>query len=174
MDLRKYATGFIKPDHVRDGPLLDRIINVFLSEKTQRPTLELASGNQFTVNNTNCAILNKAWGWRSEDWMNQDLELALGHYHDWKEPVETSSHQPTTAAPERSRRRGRRRPPISMMRFLLTEGARAREAAHKRLSRPHHCLLLLVCVNVRSFVPSPAPSARRARQRPLRNTGRCR
>lgn len=88
MDLRKYATGFIKPDHVRDGPLLDRIINVFLSEKTQRPTLELASGNQFTVNNTNCAILNKAWGWRSEDWMNQDLEFALGHYHDWKEDKE--------------------------------------------------------------------------------------
>jgi hypothetical protein len=88
MDMRKFATGFIKPDDVRDGPLQDRIIGVFESEKFQRPVLELASGNQFTVNNTNCAILNKAWGWNSEDWLDQELEFTLGHYKDWREDKE--------------------------------------------------------------------------------------
>ena len=85
MDMRKYATGFIKTDDVRDGPLQDRIVNVYESEKFQRPVLELASGNQFTVNNTNCAILNRAWGWKSQDWLDQDLEFFLGHYKDWRE-----------------------------------------------------------------------------------------
>src|SRR5262249_30072762 len=85
MDMRKYATGFIKPDDVRDGPLQDRIVNVYESEEFQRPVLELASGNQFIVNNTNCAILNRAWGWKSEDWLEQDLEFLLGHYKDWRE-----------------------------------------------------------------------------------------
>ena len=85
MDMRKYAVGFIKTDDVRDGPLQDRIVNVFESEKLLRPVLELESGNQFTVNNTNTAILNKAWGWKSQDWMNQELEFSLGHYRDWKE-----------------------------------------------------------------------------------------
>src|SRR5262249_44434064 len=84
MDMRKFATGFIKPDLVRDGPLQDQINRVYESQQFQRPVLELASGNQFTLNNTNCAILNKAWGWNSEYWLNQNLEFKLGHYKDWR------------------------------------------------------------------------------------------
>lgn len=84
MDMRKYASGFIKPDDVRDGPRTDKIINVFISEKYNCPVLELESGDQFLVNNTNTKILNKAWGWDSDDWINQIVEFSLGHYKDWR------------------------------------------------------------------------------------------
>jgi hypothetical protein len=84
MDTRKYASTFIKPDDVRDGPRQERIVNVYESEKYGCPVLELDSGDQFSVNATNCKTLNKAYGWNSDDWIGQTIELSLGHYKDWR------------------------------------------------------------------------------------------
>jgi hypothetical protein len=67
MDMRKFGSGFIKPDDVRDGPRLERIINVYESEKYGCPVLEFASGDQFSLNATNTKILSKAWGERRLD-----------------------------------------------------------------------------------------------------------
>jgi hypothetical protein len=89
MDMRKYSTDFIKPDHVRDHPLQAVIINVFISEKTNRPVLDLESGEQFTVNATNSRALCKAFGNDSDGWINQTIELSLGTYRDWS----SASHQ---------------------------------------------------------------------------------
>jgi hypothetical protein len=87
MDMRQYSSGFIKPDNVRDGPLLAHIVNVFISEKFNRPVLELDTGEQFTVNTTNNRVLVKAYGPKSEDWIGHQIKLALGHYKDWtKDP----------------------------------------------------------------------------------------
>jgi hypothetical protein len=61
MDMRKYSSGFIKPDDVRDGPFQAHIINVFISEKYNRPVLELDTGDQFTINATNNRVLCKAY-----------------------------------------------------------------------------------------------------------------
>ena len=83
MDMRKFGSGFIKPDDVRDGPRLERIINVYESEKYGCPVLEFASGDQFSLNATNTKILSKAWGFESDDWIGLELELSLGHYNDW-------------------------------------------------------------------------------------------
>src|SRR5262249_2604176 len=83
MDMRKYSSGFIKPDDVRDGPLQAHIISVFISEKYNRPVLELDTGDQFTVNATNNRVLCKAYGPNSEDWRGHVIEFSLGHYKDW-------------------------------------------------------------------------------------------
>jgi hypothetical protein len=84
MDMRKYGSIFIKPDDVRDGPREERIVNVYESEKYHCPVLDLESGDQFSVNATNTRILNKAYGWESDNWLGQVIELSLGHYKDWR------------------------------------------------------------------------------------------
>jgi hypothetical protein len=83
-DMRQYASKYIKPDNVRDGPIQTRIVNVFESEQYGRPVLELETGSQFTLNETNTNTLIKAWGYNSNDWIGQEIALELGHYQDWK------------------------------------------------------------------------------------------
>jgi hypothetical protein len=85
MDTRKFGTTFIKPDDVRDGPIQDRIINVFVSERYNCAVLELENGYQFSVNQTNNRILAKAYGWESDHWLDQVIEFALGSYKDWND-----------------------------------------------------------------------------------------
>lgn len=82
--MRNYASTFIKPDNVRDGPIQTRIVNVFESAQYGRPVLELETGSQFTLNDGNTTTLIKAWGHNSDDWIGQELELLLGTYKDWK------------------------------------------------------------------------------------------
>jgi hypothetical protein len=84
MDVRKFASKYIKPDHVREGPITTRIISVFESEQYGRPVLELETGSQFTLNDGNTNTLVKAWGYETDGWIEQELELSLGSYRDWK------------------------------------------------------------------------------------------
>lgn len=88
MDMRKYASKYIKPDKVRDGPIQTRIVNVFEDERYERPALELETGSQFSLNEGNNDILTKAWGYDSNDWIGQELELFLGTYKDFREGIE--------------------------------------------------------------------------------------
>ena len=84
MDARKYASTYVKPDNVRDGPIQTRIVNVFKHEQFGRPVLELETGSQFTLNESNTNTLIKAWGHNTDDWIGQELALELGTYKDWK------------------------------------------------------------------------------------------
>jgi hypothetical protein len=89
MDMRKYGTGFIKPDDVRDGPRQETIIAVLVDEKYDRLILELSSGDQFALNKTNTRALAKQYGWESKDLIGKTIELSLGTYKDWNtDPVE--------------------------------------------------------------------------------------
>ena len=90
MDARKYASKYVKPDNVRDGPIQTRIVNVFESEQYGRLTLELETGSQFGLNDGNTNTLIKAWGHDTDTWIGQEIELVLGTYKDWKvdPPVE--------------------------------------------------------------------------------------
>jgi hypothetical protein len=36
IDMRNYASTYVKPDNVRDGPITTRIVNVFESERHGR------------------------------------------------------------------------------------------------------------------------------------------
>jgi hypothetical protein len=84
MDMRQYASTYVKPDNVRDGAIQTRIVNVFEGERYGRPVLELETGSQFTLNESNTAALVKAWGYDSTTWLGQELELLLGTYKDWR------------------------------------------------------------------------------------------
>jgi hypothetical protein len=89
MDMREYASPYIKADDVRDGPIQTRILNVFESEQFKRPVLELEIGSQFTVNEGNTNTLIKAWGHKSEDWIGKEIELFHGTYRDWRDDPPT-------------------------------------------------------------------------------------
>jgi hypothetical protein len=84
MDMRKFSSGFIKPENVRDAPFHGRIVNIYTSEKYDRPVLVFDSGDEFTVNETNNKTLIKAYGFESDNWIGQEIELALGSYSDWR------------------------------------------------------------------------------------------
>jgi hypothetical protein len=88
MDMRKYAAKYIKPDHVRDGPIQTRIVNVF--DGRYGAVLELENGSQFPLNVGNTNTLITAWGTESDDWIEQEVALELGTYKDWNQdpPVE--------------------------------------------------------------------------------------
>jgi hypothetical protein len=62
MDLRQYASTFVKPDNVRDGPIQTRIVNVFESERYGRPVLELETGSQFMLNEGNVKCFDSGLG----------------------------------------------------------------------------------------------------------------
>jgi hypothetical protein len=84
MDTKKYGSGFIKPDDVRDGPRQERIIAVVENKKFDCLQLELESGDTFSLNMTTTRVLQKAYGFESDDWRDHVIELSLGYYKDRK------------------------------------------------------------------------------------------
>jgi len=102
MDLRSYAPKRIRPDQVRDGPIRSRIIRVFEDDKYSRPVLELENGSEFLLNEGNNTTLMKAWGYDSDHFIGQELELFLDFYKDWKsdppEQKETVKARPISPA----------------------------------------------------------------------------
>jgi hypothetical protein len=89
MDARKFASKYVKPDTVREGPIQTRIISIFESERFARPVLELETGSQFMLNETNVNILSKAWGHETDAWIGLELQLELGTYKDWNDDPPT-------------------------------------------------------------------------------------
>jgi hypothetical protein len=88
VDARKYASKFVKPDNVRDGPIQTRIVNVYEEERYGRLMLELENGSQFTLNDGNTNTLIKAWGHDTDGWIGQELALELGTRMDWNSKPE--------------------------------------------------------------------------------------
>jgi hypothetical protein len=84
MDARKYASKYVKPDNVRDGPIQTRVVNVFEHERYSQLVLELETGSQFTLNDGNTNVLIKAWGADTDNWIGLELALELGFYKDWR------------------------------------------------------------------------------------------
>jgi len=84
MDARKFASKYVKPDQVRDGPIRTRIVNVFEDDRFGRLTLELETGSQFGLNESNANVLIKAWGHDTDNWIGQELALELGTYKDFR------------------------------------------------------------------------------------------
>jgi hypothetical protein len=83
MDMRKYGAGFVRPEDVRDGPRQEKIVNVFISEKFKCPVLDFESGDQLSLNMTNTRAMNRAYTTESDNWLEQEVELSLGHYTDY-------------------------------------------------------------------------------------------
>jgi hypothetical protein len=75
---------------LRDGPRVEKIVKISERE-TERYTcgvLEFESGDSVYLWNNQARILNKAWGYDSAGWLDQQLELSLGHYTDKKTDTE--------------------------------------------------------------------------------------
>ena len=82
VDMRKYTSGLITPDEVRDGPIEARIVSVYISEKHNVPVLELDTGDQFFAWPSNGKKLARAYGYNSDDWIGHLIRLELGTYTD--------------------------------------------------------------------------------------------
>jgi hypothetical protein len=78
MDMRKFSSGrFYRLDDVRDGPVTEVIATVKLG-KWDRPDLAFESGSLLSVNSTNNAVLVRAYGANSDDWIEKEIELFQG------------------------------------------------------------------------------------------------
>ena len=75
MDARKYASKYIKPDHVRDGPI--RHDRQCVRRRALRPPRCSNSkpARSFALNDGNTNTLIKAWGHNTDDWIGQEIEL---------------------------------------------------------------------------------------------------
>jgi hypothetical protein len=82
VDVRKYTSGLITPDEVRDGPIETKIVGVYISEKHDVPVLELETGDQFFAWPGNGRKLARAYGDNSDDWIGHQIRLELGTYTD--------------------------------------------------------------------------------------------
>jgi hypothetical protein len=78
MDMRKYGGGgFIKVEHVRNGPL-DAQIAAIKQGKYDKPDLVFESGQILSLNVTNTAILLQAYGPESASWIGKEVRLKVG------------------------------------------------------------------------------------------------
>lgn len=84
MDMRKYSAGVIMPENLSEEPRVEKIINIFEHEKHACAVLEFENGDQLYLWPNLARVLNKAWGYNSENWLQQEVELSLGHYLDKK------------------------------------------------------------------------------------------
>jgi hypothetical protein len=88
MDMSKYSGGnFIKVTDVQDGPIQEQIAVVKLG-KWDKPNLVFESGSMLSVNSTNNAVLMKAYGKNSDDWLGKAVELYLGQIEFQNQPQE--------------------------------------------------------------------------------------
>jgi hypothetical protein len=90
-DMRKFTSGFITPDDVRNAPIEAVIINVFISEKFGVPVLELDNGDQYTCWNKEGRKLIRAYGVNDEDWKGHKVRLELGPTYNDKNGVTKES-----------------------------------------------------------------------------------
>lgn len=107
MDIGQFASSWVKPDDVRDGPIVTRIVTVLMNDKLNRPMLELETGNQFTLFERNVDALIRAWGRNTEEWHGYQVELSLETYPvknkdgstEEKEGVKIRAVSPRKASP---------------------------------------------------------------------------
>jgi hypothetical protein len=79
-DMRKYASGLLRPEDLHDGPRQEKIINVYISEKLNAPILTFESGDEMVAWNNIARVLVRAYGNQDSDWLGHTIELSLGNY----------------------------------------------------------------------------------------------
>src|SRR5262245_5182397 len=78
MDMSKYASAaFIKPVDLEGGPQIKKI-SAIEEGKFGKPNLIFDDGTLLSLNGTNVNTLMRAFGWDSEDWIDQQIELRAG------------------------------------------------------------------------------------------------
>ena len=79
-DMRRYASGLLRPEDLHDGPRQEKIINVYISEKLNVPILTFESGEEMCAWQNIARVLTRAYGFQDTDWLGRIIELSVGTY----------------------------------------------------------------------------------------------
>jgi len=79
-DMRRYASGLLRPEDLNGGSREEKIVNVYVSEKLNAPILTFESGDEMVAWNQICRVLTRAYGYEDSDWIGHTIELSIGHY----------------------------------------------------------------------------------------------
>ena len=82
MDMRKYGSGPVRPDDVRDGPRQEKVADVSINERYDCPVLHFESGDSLMLSPPNSRTMCRAYTTDSNKWLDQEVELTLGRYTD--------------------------------------------------------------------------------------------
>jgi hypothetical protein len=85
VDIRKYASGIITAEDVREGPIEAHIVNAYISEKHECLVLELDTGDQFYLWAGKGRALARAYGHESNDWRGHLVRFEHATYTDRKD-----------------------------------------------------------------------------------------
>jgi hypothetical protein len=90
-DMSKYmGSRFLKVADVKEsGPFQAKIVAVEISEKFDKPEVNLDDGSVLSLNATNVGRLVRAYGANSNDWIGKAIELSVGEVEYQDKPVET-------------------------------------------------------------------------------------
>jgi hypothetical protein len=87
VDVRQYTSGIITGDDLGDGPRVEKIVSVFISDKHQIVVLELESGDQLYCWGNIGRTLRGAYGCDSDDWVGHTIQLEQGDTYTDKNGV---------------------------------------------------------------------------------------
>jgi hypothetical protein len=79
-DMRKYASGLMRPEDLQGGTKTEMITNVTINNKLNAPILTFDSGNEMVAWNSICRVLVNAYGKEDSDWIGHTIELSIGSY----------------------------------------------------------------------------------------------
>ena len=88
MDLRRYCSGPVRPDDVRNAPRREKIVDVSINDRYECPVLHFESGDSLMLSPPNSRAMGRAYTTKSDMWLNQVVELSLGHYTENKTGME--------------------------------------------------------------------------------------
>jgi hypothetical protein len=100
-DMSQYAgSTFVKVDDVRAKSIVGKIKRVEIG-KFDKPLCTLETGEQLSLNATNCRTLLNAFGRDSREWIGGEIELYAGETTFNNEPRESVLVRPRSAPPPR-------------------------------------------------------------------------
>jgi len=85
--LRRYCSGPVRPDDVRNAPRREKIVDVSINDRYECPVLHFESGDSLMLSPPNSRAMGRAYTTKSEKWLDQEVDLSLGHYTDNNGPT---------------------------------------------------------------------------------------
>jgi hypothetical protein len=79
-DMRKYASGLLRPEDLHNGNRTEKIVNVSISDRLNAPILTFESGDEMVAWNNIARVLTRAYGYQDTDWIGHTIELFIGTY----------------------------------------------------------------------------------------------
>jgi hypothetical protein len=78
MDVREWIGGtFLKLEDMGATPIVLTIVDI-AEGKYDKPDLTFNDGSKLSLNKTNGRAIVRAWGYETDDWIGQQVELSVG------------------------------------------------------------------------------------------------